>query len=289
MRQSSSPFTHPFVPFTWMGANDNFETADWVIVGQPYDGTCSGHPGTRYGPQAIRNTSYALETYSPIHDKNLASVKYFDAGNLELPLGHREKSLDIIYKTAQDVLNAHKKWVGVGGEHLVTAPVIKAYAEKYPDLLLVHFDAHADLRDEFMGEKFSHATAIRRAIDHLSPQQLLQIGIRSGTQDEFAFMQTHHTLMPDVSTFTKRLKAHIHRPVFITVDLDVFDPAYLPGTGTPEPGGISFLEFTDWLKPMMGMNLVGFDVLELSPHYDPSEQSTILAAKVIRDMLLAFN
>lgn len=283
------PFRHDFQPFTWMGATDNWEQADWVLVGQPYDGTCSGHPGTRYGPSAIRQTSYAIETYSPYQNKDLRSVAYYDTGDLELPLGNRDKSLRIIHDTAEDVLKAGKKWAGMGGEHLVTAPVIEAYAKQYPDLLLIHFDAHADLRDEYLGEKLSHATAIRRAIDHLSPQQLLQIGIRSGPQEEFEWMVQHQTLMTNTDQFAQRLKQHLHRPVFITIDLDVFDPAYLPGTGTPEPGGISFMDFLSWLKPMKGLNVVGFDVLELSPHYDPSEKSTILAAKVIRELLLYFS
>lgn len=282
-------FRHDFTPFTWMGACPDINQADWVIVGQPYDGTCSGHPGTRFGPSAIRQYSYAIETYSPYQNKDLSTVRYFDAGDLEFPLGNRDKTLAIIKDTTEDVLQANKKWAGMGGEHLVTAPVIEAYAQQYPDLLLIHFDAHADLRDEYLGESLSHATAIRRAIDHLSPQQLIQIGIRSGPQEEFEWMVEHKSLMTHTEQLAERLMGHKNQPVFITVDLDVFDPAYLPGTGTPEPGGISFMDFLNWLRVMKGLNVVGFDILELSPHYDPSGQSAILAAKVMRELLLYFS
>ena len=276
----------PFIPRSWMGAVENFEEADWVIVGLPYDGTCSFRPGTRFGPEAIRAASWGLEMYSPLQDKDLEKTPYFDAGEIEFPLGNRDAILGLIKKNTEEVLAAGKRWLGVGGEHLVTAPVIEAYVKKYPDLAILHFDAHADLRDDYLGEKLSHATVLRRVADLVGPERMVQIGIRSGPREEFDWMRKHGTLvesMDDIPRARKRLEG---RPVFLTIDLDVLDPSIMSGTGTPEPGGMSFNTFMDWLKAFDKLNYVGADVVELSPHYDQSGVSTVVAAKIIREVML---
>lgn len=269
-----------------MGAVENFADARWVMVGLPYDGTCSYRPGTRFGPAAIREASWGLETYSPYQDKDLESVPFYDAGDLEFPFGNREETLSRIHHAATEVLAADKRWLGIGGEHLVTYPVIQAYVEKYPDLAILHFDAHADLREDYLGETLSHATVLRRCVELISPDRLVQVGIRSAPAEEFAWMHQHDTLVKSLADFPQALQRLAGKPVFLTIDLDVLDPSVLPGTGTPEPGGLQFSELLDWLLACRELHLVGADVVELSPHYDASGVSTAVATKVIREVLL---
>lgn len=276
----------PFIPRGWMGACERLEDADWVIVGLPYDGTCSYRPGTRFGPEAIRAASWGLETYSPIQNRDLEQTAYFDAGELEFPLGNRDAILAMIRQNAQEVLKADKRWLGVGGEHLVTFPVIEAYLEKYPDLAVLHFDAHADLREDYLGEQLSHATVLRRVVDRIGPERLVQIGIRSGPKEEFDWMRQNKTLLESPEQLPAAMAKLQNRPVFLTIDLDVLDPSIMSGTGTPEPGGMSFTELVQWLTRFSGLNFVGADVVELSPHYDPSGVSTVVAAKVMREVML---
>jgi agmatinase len=276
----------PFLSRHWMGACETYDEADWVLVGIPYDGTTSYRPGTRFGPEAMRPASWGLETYSPLQRKDLSSVRYYDAGELEFPLGNREEILSIIRENARDVLKDGKRWFGLGGEHLVTYPVMQAYVEKYPDLGILHFDAHADLRDDYLGEKLSHATVLRRCVELTGPDRLVQIGIRSGPREEFEWMRENGTLLESMADVPRGLKRLQGRPVFLTIDLDVLDPSIMSGTGTPEPGGLTFKEFVEWLKHFEGLNFVGVDVLELSPHYDPTGVSTAVATKVVREALL---
>ncbi|MEB3287826.1 MAG: agmatinase [Vampirovibrionales bacterium] len=276
----------PFIPRSWMGATENFDEADWVLVGMPYDGTTSYRPGTRFGPEAARAASWGVETYSPYQRKSLDDLKYFDAGELELPPGNRDKSLAMIKTAARETLAAGKHWLGVGGEHLVTWPAFEAHLEKYPDIAVVHFDAHADLRDDYLGEKLSHATVLRRIADAIGPERMVQIGIRSGPQDEFDWMIENETLLQSPHQIPHAIQKLSGRPIYLTIDLDVLDPSILPGTGTPEPGGMSFETFLQWLFPFQSLNIVAADVVELSPHYDPSGVSNVVAAKTIREVLL---
>ena len=278
--------TGPFISRNWMGSTDTLTEADWVMVGLPYDGTTSFRPGTRFGPSATREASWGIETYSAFMQADLENVRYFDAGDLELPPGNRDDSLARMRRAATEVLALGKNWLGIGGEHLVTWPVIQAYADKYADLAVVHFDAHADLRDDYLGETLSHATVLRRVSEVVGPQNMAQIGIRSGPAEEFAWMRQHGTLFHDVADASRVLERIGNRPVFLTIDLDVLDPSILPGTGTPEPGGFSFETLQTWLRALKPLNFVGGDLVELSPHYDPSGVSSVVAAKAVREALL---
>jgi agmatinase len=279
---------------TWMGAQADPDSAQWWLVGLPYDGTTSYRPGTRFGPAAIREASWGLEAYSPWQDKTLEALRYWDAGELALPPGNREASLAMIHATAKAALQGGHRWLGIGGEHLVTLPVIEAYLEHHPDLAVLHFDAHADLREDYLGERLSHATVLRRVAERIGPERLVQVGIRSGTQEEFTWMRSQQTLVtgnPEGSN-TSLQQAYnklVNRPVFVTLDLDVLDPSLLPGTGTPEPGGMSLQTWFSWLLAFEGIRVVGADVVELSPHYDLSGVSTVVAAKVLRELLLFCN
>ena len=278
----------PFLSKDWMCTTKEYKNSDWVMIGLPYDGTCSNKPGTRFAPQAMRTASWGLEEYSPVVDKDFNNVKFFDAGDLDFPIGNREASLDLIEQNVDEILKDNKKSFGIGGEHLVTLPQIKAYKKKYPDLKVVHFDAHCDLREEYLGEKLSHACVIRRVTEIIGKENLYQIGIRSGEIDEFHWMKDNNTLLKDKNTAKEIFKNLKDKPIFITLDVDVLDPSIMSGTGTQEAGGMTFNELIEWLLLLKNNNIVGMDLVELSPDYDTSGVSTATAAKLAREMLIYF-
>ena len=265
----------------------SYAECDIAVFGIPYDGTTSYRPGTRFGPAAIRAEMYGLETYSPYLDKDLDDCKVCDLGDIEIPFGNREQVLQKIADETKSMLADGKKTLALGGEHLVSYPVIKEYAKKYSDLVVLHFDAHTDLREEFFGEKLSHATVIKRVYDILGNDRIYQFGIRSGTKKEFDFGRDHTNLHKfhaiDVAAVADKI---IDKPVYLTIDLDVLDPSIFPGTGTPEAGGLTFNELMHAIESMDGLNIVGADIVELSPHYDASGVSTAVACKVLREILL---
>ncbi len=272
---------------TFIGCDHTYKDADIVLFGAPFDGTTSYRPGTRFAPQVIRLDSDGLETYSPYLDKDLLDKKIADIGDLTMTFGNKHKSLKTIKETAQTIISANKKPLMIGGEHLVTLPVVEALYEKYPDLQLIQFDAHTDLRDDYLGEKLSHATVVRRVHDLLGDDKIHQFGMRSGTKEEFDFAKKHTFLERfTVDTIKDRLTHLKDIPLYVTIDLDILDPSIMSGTGTPEPGGITFKELLVALKQLEGLNIVGCDIVELAPDYDASGVSTAVASKVIREMLL---
>ncbi|XMB85803.1 agmatinase [Mycoplasmatota bacterium WC44] len=271
---------------TFISCDTEYDESDIVIFGAPYDGTTSFRPGTRFAPHVIRIDSDGLETYSPYLDIDIEDKNITDIGDVEFPFGNVTKTLDAIYETSNKILNDNKKPVMIGGEHLVTLPQVSATVEKYPDLHIVHFDAHADLRDDYLGEPLSHATVMRRCFDLVGKDRIYQYGIRSGTKEEFNFANDN-TFMEKfeatkIGNDIKKLEA---KPIYLTIDLDVLDPSVFSGTGTPEPGGLTFKELIEALKFLKGLNIVGCDVVELSPHYDATGVSTAVASKVIREIL----
>lgn len=278
-------FRTPFISKNWMASDETPNNSEWIMIGVPFDGTCSFRPGTRFAPEQIRVASRGIETYSPYFNKDLDDISFYDAGELDLPFGNTQRVLDMVYDVTREVLVAGKKYFGIGGEHLVSYPAIKAYYEKYPDLYVVHFDAHTDLRDEYLGEALSHSTVIKKVADLIGFDNLSQVGIRSGESYEFELMKKHNTLVKSTEDFRDILSGIKGRPVFITLDLDVLDPSVLPGTGTPEVGGFSFSELMSYFKVLTDSNIVGMDMLELSPFLDTSANSTVAAAKVAREML----
>jgi agmatinase len=272
---------------TFIGCDTDIALADVVLFGAPFDGTASFRPGSRFAPAAIREDSYGLETYSPYTDRDLSEMQVCDAGDLVLPFGYAVKMLEMIERHTAEILAANKIPVMLGGEHLVTLGAVLAVMKKYPDLHILHLDAHTDLRDEYLGEKLSHASVIRRVWEELGDGRIHQFGIRSGEKTEFEFAQAHTELHRfTLSGWAEALKALQGKPVYLTLDLDVLDPAYLPGTGTPEPGGISFHELLAAVLQLHKVKLVGCDVVELSPHYDQSGASTAVACKLVREILL---
>lgn len=275
--------TGPFLDRNWMGQNEDYESSNIVMLGLPFDGTVSYRPGSRFAPEQIRLASWGLEEYSPYFDKHLEDCNFHDAGDLEFPLGNTKKSLDVIEQNVRDIYKDGKRVFGIGGEHLVTLPEIKAVSEFYKDLAIVHFDAHTDLREEYIGEPLSHSAVIRHSAKIVGFENLKQIGIRSGMKEEFELMKKHGTLIHE----HHELDCFREKNIFVTVDLDVLDTSIMPGTGTPEVGGLNFNELVEWFKYLSKFNIIGADVVELAPDYDASGASTAVATKVIRELLMA--
>ena len=279
---------------TFIACDAEYEDAKVVIFGAPFDSTTSYRPGARFGSAAIRHESYGLETYSPYLNCDLEDLDVYDAGDLELPMGSAEMALDAISACTSEILNAGKIPFMLGGEHLVTLGTVREVAKKYPDLHIIHFDAHADLRDDYLGVKLSHACVLRRCHDILGDGRIHQFGIRSGERAEFGFARAGHTdlhpfSLEGLDSVADDL-ASSRVPVYFTIDLDVLDPSVFPGTGTPEAGGVSFDQLRKALtKVCQTVNVVALDVTELAPTLDPSGVSTAVAGKVVRELLLAIN
>ena len=272
---------------TFLACEAAFSDAKTVLFGAPFDGTTSFRPGTRFGPSAIRSESFGIETYSPYCDRDLTDCAIYDGGDLELPFGNTERVLSMIEDYTEQVLSANKRFVMLGGEHLVTLGALRAVCRRYPDLHIIHLDAHTDLRTDYLGEELSHSTVLYHAWKLVGDGRVFQFGIRSGEKYEFEFAKQHTTLRKfDLQGFEETVKELEGKPVYFTLDLDVLDPSIFCGTGTPEAGGVTFKELMDALLQLNRLNIVGCDINELSPHYDHSGTSTAVACKVTREILL---
>lgn len=272
---------------TFIACDSDYDESDIVIFGVPFDGTTSYRPGTRFASAAIRNESYGIETYSPYLDKDLLDIKVFDAGDLEFGFGNTEKVLTTIEEMTRMILNDNKKPLMIGGEHLVSLGCVRAVAEKYPDLHIIHFDAHADLRDDYLGERLSHACVIRRCHEIVGDERIYQFGIRSGDREEFNWAKEHVFMQKfNLDRLDTVIGLLADKPVYLTIDLDVLDPSIFPGTGTPEAGGVSFTELINAVSKVSKLNIVAADMTELSPIYDAGGVSTAVACKLLRELLL---
>ena len=274
---------------TFIGCDSEYDESKIVIFGAPFDSTTSYRPGTRFASSAMRNESFGIETYSPYQDKDLTDIKVFDGGDLELCFGSPESALNDIENFSSKILGSGKLPCMIGGEHLVTLGAVRAAVKKYPDLHIIHFDAHADLRDDYLGQKLSHACVMRRCHELVGDGKIFQFGIRSGDREEFLWGKNHvNTNKFDFTGLEKIAEKILNKPVYFTLDLDVLDPSCFPGTGTPEAGGVSFTELMSAIKSVSALNVVGIDVNELSPMLDQSGASTALACKLLREILLYF-
>ena len=275
---------------TFIGCESSFEQASVVLYGAPFDSTTSFRPGARFGPSAMRHESFGLETYSPYQDKDLMDIRVFDSGDLELCFGSSELALSDIENRTKEILKAAKLPVLLGGEHLVTLAAVRAVFHEYPELHIIHFDAHADLRDDYLGTKLSHACVLRRCHELLGDNRIHQFCIRSGEREEFQFAAQHTDFHPFTFDGLKETVQELKEkkvPVYFTIDLDCLDPSAFPGTGTPEAGGVSFLQLLDAIRTVAQANIVGADLNELAPMLDVSGVSTATACKVLRELLLA--
>lgn len=275
---------------TYFGLPFDFAEAQIVVFGAPFDGTTSFRPGTRFAGATMRKESYGLENYSPYQDRDLSDCPFFDAGELDLPFGNPSRVLSLIEEQTEAILDARKLPLMVGGEHLVTLGAVRAVHRRYPDLAIVHFDAHADLREEYLGERLSHASVLRRCHDLVGDGKIHQFGIRSGDREEFLWAPGHVSMHRfSFDGLFETLAALGDTPVYFTLDLDVLDPSVFPGTGTPEAGGVTFMELLTAVLAVCKNHVVGCDLNELSPHYDQSGASTAVALKVLREMLIALS
>lgn len=276
---------------TFLCCDNEFEEAKTVLFGAPFDSTTSYRPGSRFGSAAIRRESYGIESYSPYQDKDLEDMAVFDSGDIELPLGDASLSLQQIEERAGAILDAGKRPFLLGGEHLVTLGAFRAVHQRFPEVNILHFDAHADLRDDYLGVKLSHACVLRRCWELTGDGKIFQFGIRSGDREEFRWGKDHVTTHKfDLVGLEETLDRLGDAPLYFTLDLDVLDPSVFPGTGTPEPGGISFDELRKAVTLVCGKaNVIACDVNELSPPCDQSGVSTMVACKIVREMLLALN
>lgn len=279
----------PFIEQTFLSANSSFDESHLVILGCPYDGSASFRPGARFGPSAIRRASWGIETFSPYLQRDLSQCSIHDMGDLELPLGEKKLSLGLIRKALRKILSRKKFPILLGGDHLITLPIIEEILPLYPQLHLLQIDAHTDLRNDYLGESLSHSTVMKKIVDLLGKDRLYQIGIRSGTEEEFRLTKKLKSIVSLDRDFLSLMVKHLRNyPVYITLDLDVIDPSLLPGVGTPEPGGLTFQELISLFKKLETLHVIGFDIVELTPDYDPTQISSITASVILREMILAF-
>ena len=277
----------------FIGSHPSYEESDIVLYGMPMDWTVSYRPGSRFGPTRIREVSIGLEEYSAYLDRELEEIKYFDAGDIPLPFGNAQKSLDVIEDYIDGLMKDGKIPFGMGGEHLVSWPVMKAVYKKHKDLAIIHFDAHTDLREHYEGEPLSHSTPIRKIADHIGPENVYSFGIRSGMKEEFQWAKEngmHISKFEVLEPLKEILPKLAGRPVYVTIDIDVLDPAHAPGTGTVDAGGITSRELLASIHEIARseVNVVGADLVEVAPIYDPSEQTANTASKLIREMMLGW-
>lgn len=272
---------------TFIGCDSEYEESKIVLFGAPFDSTTSYRPGTRFACSAIRNESFGIETYSPYLDKDVTDYKIFDGGDLELTFGNPKRALKDIEDFTSQIIKKGKLPFMIGGEHLVTLGAVSAAVKEYEDLHIIHFDAHADLREDYLGETLSHASVMRRCWDLVGDHKIYQFGIRSGDREEFKWGKDHvKTTKFTFEGLEDVIESLKGKPVYFTIDLDVLDPSVFPGTGTPEAGGVTFLELLSAIRKVSKLNIVGLDMNELSPIYDQSGASTALACKLVREILL---
>jgi agmatinase len=277
----------------FIGSHPNYEESSVVLYGMPMDWTVSYRPGSRFGPARIREVSIGLEEYSPYLDRELEDIKYFDAGDIPLPFGNPHRSIEMIENYISELLGDKKFPLGMGGEHLVSWPVMKAMYKKYPDLAIIHMDAHTDLRTEYEGEALSHSTPIRKVAELIGPENVFSFGIRSGMKEEFQWAKENGMFIAKfevLEPLKEILPKLAGRPVYVTIDIDVLDPAHAPGTGTVDCGGITSKELLASIHEIARseVKVVGGDLVEVAPIYDPSEQTANTASKLIREMLLGW-
>ena len=274
---------------SFLAAKEKYDNSDIVIFGCPLDTSSSFRPGTRFGPDAIRSASEGLETYSPILDLDLEQINFSDIGNLSIGQGNSELAISEIYKKVKTIYADNKIPLALGGEHLITVGLVNAAKDFYPNIHVIHLDAHADLRSTYEGTNFSHACVMSIVVEQIGASNVSHFGIRSGTSSEWAKLKENKNLFQlDVKTMSNLISELVDVPIYLTLDLDLLNPSELCGTGCPEPGGINSTELNEIFTVFNRLNLVGLDVVELSPMLDQSGLSSIVAAKVVRELLLTF-
>ncbi|HBT47237.1 MAG TPA: agmatinase [Peptococcaceae bacterium] len=275
---------------SFLGSREDYAGARVCLLGLPLDVSTSFRPGCRFGPAVIRAVSEVLEEFSPAVWRSLGEVPFCDLGDLELIPGDIEENLHRIEGAAEAILGDGKFFLALGGEHLVSYPLIRAVRRRYPDLAVIQLDAHADLREEYLGKRYSHATVMRLVAGEIGPDNLYQFGVRSCTWEELAYgsRETNFFLDKILEPLTRLVPHLTGRPLYLSVDIDVIDPAFAPGTGTPEPGGCRPQEIFEAIYSLKGSRVVAMDLVEVCPPHDCGDITSVLAAKIVREAVLCF-
>ncbi len=274
----------------FIASKDDFDSAKTVLIGIPFDGTSSFKSGSRFAPNSIRIFSDVLDTYSPVFDKDIENINFYDFGDIFVTVNNFLKLSEKVEQIYSDILENSKKVISLGGEHLISLPVISTYKKYFEDIKVIHIDAHADLRDKYLSEKYSHATVMRRISEIVGYENIYQFGIRSGTESEFLFARNNLNFFPFEVEWQEKISEKLKsEKIYVSIDLDVLDPSVFPGTGTPEPGGITYKDLEKFLKNLYNLDIIGADVVELLPDNDNSGVSSIVAAKVVRELLILMN
>jgi agmatinase len=284
----------PLIPARprFLGARPDPAGADIVLYGIPFEGRVNQRKGAFQGPGEIRRASDLIETYAPRLDGDLADLVLADAGDVQVPDLSPRDALAAVATELRQVLVPTQRWVLLGGDHTTTAAVVEVALQHYPDLRVVQFDAHPDLRTEYLGEAWNYASAMTRVLDHLGPDRLYQIGLRTGDREEWVPPRGTR-LFPGWAGSAQDAAASIAeelvgQPLYVTIDIDVLDPSIVPGTGAPEPGGITVTDLLAALRHLAGARVIGFDLVEVSPRWDPSGRTGVTAAAIVRDAILTW-
>ncbi|OIJ26420.1 agmatinase [Nocardioides luteus] len=296
---SQNPRYAGIATFARLPRLDQVEHADIAVVGVPFDTGVSYRPGARFGPAHVRESSRLLRPYNPALDVSpFASAQVVDAGDIAANPFHIEEALETVQASALELTAGGTRLVTIGGDHTIALPLLRAAAERHGPVALVHFDAHLDTWDTYFGAEYTHGTPFRRAVEEgiLDTEALCHVGTRGplyGKKDleddrrfGFGIVTSSDVFRQGVDEVVEKLRKRVgDRPVYVSVDIDVLDPAHAPGTGTPEAGGLTSRELLEILRGFAGLNLIGADVVEVAPAYDHAELTGVAASHVAYDLV----
>ena len=294
----SSPRFCNMGTFMRMQKVDSAEGLDFAIAGAPFD-TASFRSGSRFGPNAIRNISAMMKPNNVIMQVNIMDgLKGGDIGDFNVTPGYIHPTYQAIEEGVANILKENACPIVLGGDHSITLAELRAVAKKYGPVALVHFDSHSDLCDEVFGQKYNHGTPFRRALEEnlIDASHSIQVGMRGSLYDPdehkmaaelgMKLIPAHKVREMGLETLIKTILERVgDKPCFLTFDIDFVDPAYAPGTGTPEVGGFTSLEALDLVRKIKDLNFVGFDLVEVLPAYDHGEITAYLAANIVFEYL----
>lgn len=295
----SSPRFCNMGTFMRMQKVDSAEGLDFAIAGAPFDTASSFRSGSRFGPNAIRNISAMMKPNNVIMQVNIMDgLKGGDIGDFNVTPGYIHPTYQAIEEGVTNILKENACPIVLGGDHSITLAELRAVAKKYGPVALVHFDSHSDLCDEVFGQKYNHGTPFRRALEEnlIDASHSIQVGMRGSLYDPdehkmaaelgMKLIPAHKVREMGLETLIKTILERVgDKPCFLTFDIDFVDPAYAPGTGTPEVGGFTSLEALDLVRKIKDLNFVGFDLVEVLPAYDHGEITAYLAANIVFEYL----
>ena len=295
----SSPRFCKMGTFMRMQKVDSAEGLDFAIAGAPFDTASSFRSGSRFGPNAIRNISAMMKPNYVIMQVNIMDgLKGGDIGDFNVTPGYIHPTYQAIEEGVANILKENACPIVLGGDHSITLAELRAVAKKYGPVALVHFDSHSDLCDEVFGQKYNHGTPFRRALEEnlIDASHSIQVGMRGSLYDPdehkmaaelgMKLIPAHKVREMGLENLIKTILERVgDKPCFLTFDIDFVDPAYAPGTGTPEVGGFTSLEALDLVRKIKDLNFVGFDLVEVLPAYDHGEITAYLAANIVFEYL----